>query len=55
MTRRMLGFKSFHAAASVLAGIELMHMNRKGQFAVRGAGRWVTDQFYALAGLVRPA
>lgn len=51
----MLGFKSFRAAASVLAGIELMHMIRKGQFAVRGAGRSVTDQFYALAGLVRSA
>ncbi len=27
----MLGFKSFNAAKSVLAGIELMHMIRKGQ------------------------
>jgi putative transposase len=55
VTRPMLGFKSFHAAVSVLAGIELMHMIRKNQFAVRGADRSVTDQFYALAGLVRPA
>lgn len=55
MTRPMLGFKSFHAAASVLAGIELMHMIRKGQFAVSSAGTSVTDHFYALAGLVRPA
>lgn len=55
MTRPMLGFKSFHAAASVLAGIDLMHMIRKGQFTVSGAGTSVTDQFYTLAGLVRPA
>jgi putative transposase len=27
----MLGFKSFDAAQSTLAGIELMHMLRKGQ------------------------
>jgi len=29
VTRPMLGFKSFHAAASVLSGVELMHMIRK--------------------------
>lgn len=55
MTKPKLGFKSFHAAASVLAGIELMHMIRKGQFAVRGAGIPVTDQFCELAGMVRLA
>jgi transposase-like protein len=27
----MLGFKSFRSAAVTLAGIELMHMIRKGQ------------------------
>ena len=31
VTRPMLGFKSFRAAAKVLVGIELMHMIRKGQ------------------------
>jgi putative transposase len=31
VTRPMLGFKSFEAAQSTLAGIELMHMLRKGQ------------------------
>jgi transposase-like protein len=31
MTRPMLGFKSFRAAANVLAGVELMHMIRKGR------------------------
>ena len=30
VTRPMLGFKSFDAAQSTLAGIELMHMLRKG-------------------------
>lgn len=56
VTRPMLGFKSFRAASNVLAGVELMHMIRKGQFAIDGADTMsVADQFYALAGLDRPA
>ena len=56
VTRPMLGFKSFRAASNVLAGIELMHMIRKNQFAIDGAATMsAADQFYALAGLVRPA
>ena len=35
-TRPTLGFKSFHAAKSVLAGIELMHMIKKGQMKIAG-------------------
>jgi Ni,Fe-hydrogenase I cytochrome b subunit len=35
--RPMLNFKSFRSAGCVLAGIELMHMSRKGQFATDGA------------------
>lgn len=55
-TRPMLSFKSFRAAASVLAGIELMHMIRKGQMTMPGCeGMSFADQFYALAGQVRPA
>jgi putative transposase len=55
-TRPMLGFKSFHAATNVLAGIELMHMVRKGQMAMAGCvGLSFAEQFYALAGQVRPA
>ena len=55
-TRPMLGFKSFRAAASVLAGIELMHMIRKGQMAIPGCeGLSFADQLYALAGQIRPA
>jgi putative transposase len=30
ITKAMLGFKSFDAAKNVLAGIELVHMIRKG-------------------------
>lgn len=55
MTKLMLGFKSFHAAANVLAGIELMHMIRKDQFRIEGFARTsFADQFYALAGQTRP-
>ena len=55
VTRPMLNFKSFRSAGSVLAGIELMHMIRKGQFAVDDAAPVsLADQFYAFAGQVRP-
>ena len=32
----MFNFKAFRSACSVLAGIELMHMIRKGGFAING-------------------
>jgi len=52
----MLNFKSFRAAGSVLAGIELIHMIRKGQFTIDSADRMsLADQFSTLAGMVRPA
>jgi putative transposase len=35
--RPMLGFKSFRSAAVTLAGIELMHMIRKGQLRAASA------------------
>jgi putative transposase len=44
----MLGFKSFWSAAVTLAGIELMHMIRKGQLALTG-GPCPALQFYSLA------
>jgi len=51
----MLNFKSFLSASSVLAGIELMHMIRKAQFAINGADAMsFAGQFSALAGMVRP-
>lgn len=46
----MLGFKSFEAAQSTLAGIELMHMLQKGQLEDgMEQGRSAAEQFYALA------
>ena len=55
ITRPMLNFKSFRSAKSVLAGIELMHMIRKGQLMMEGNdASSFADQFYALAGKIRP-
>ena len=55
VTTPMLNFKSFQSAGSLLAGIELMHMIRKGQFAIDGVEAMsFADQFFALAGIVRP-
>ena len=55
VTKPMLDFKSFRSAGCVLAGIELIHMIRKGQFAIDGAEAMsFADQFSALAGIVRP-
>ena len=55
VTRPMLNFKSFSAAHCVLAGVELMHMIRKNQFAINGTDAMsFADQFYDLAGKVRP-
>ena len=49
MTRPMLGFKSFWSAAITIAGIEIMHMIRKGQLRSTGKLR-PAQQFYSLAG-----
>ena len=55
VTRPMLDFKSFRAAKSVLAGIELMHMIRKGQLLLEGGIELsFAEQFHALAGKIRP-
>ena len=55
VTRPMLNFKSFRSARSVLAGIELMHMIRKGQFAIVGTDAMsFAYQFNTLAEQVRP-
>src|ERR1043166_1041172 len=50
ITRPMLGFKSFEAAQSTLAGIELIHMIKKKQRVVEAGdeGRTETEQFYSL-------
>jgi putative transposase len=51
VTRPMLGFKSFEAAQATLIGIELMHMLKKGQMAIKEGAESLTPavQFYALA------
>lgn len=50
-----MGFKSFAAASAVLAGIELMHMIRKGQIGdANGEELSFAEQFYALATSARP-
>jgi transposase-like protein len=47
--RPMLGFKSFRSAAITLAGVELMHMIRRGQLLPIGE-LCPAHQFYSLAG-----
>ncbi len=50
ITRPMLGFKSLRCARIMLAGIETMHMIRKGQLATpKGQGASAAKQFYSLA------
>jgi putative transposase len=51
VARPMLGFKSFEAAQYTLAGIELMHMVKKGQLVGEEGVEGLTpaEQFYALA------
>jgi putative transposase len=50
ITKPMLGFKSFNSAKSILAGIELMHMIRKGQMLTKHEQHLsFAEQFYALA------
>lgn len=45
----MLGFKSFRRAQTILAGIELIHMIRKGQYQhLQGDGLSPAEQFYLL-------
>jgi putative transposase len=46
----MLGFKSFRAAQRRLAGIEVMHMIKKGQMNGGGGQKQTPpEQFYSLA------
>jgi transposase-like protein len=49
MTRPMLGFKSWHCARILLAGIETMHMIRKSQLGHRRKVTSAAEQFYSLA------
>ena len=56
VTTQMLNSKSFRAVRNVLAGIELMHMIRKGQLLLQGCIKLsFANQFHALAGPIRLA
>ena len=44
----MLGFKAFHSARAILAGIKVAHMIRKGQ--LMNNLKPAHEQFMALAG-----
>ncbi|WP_397282624.1 IS6 family transposase [Pandoraea sputorum] len=48
--RPMLGFKSFHSATKIIAGIETMHMIKKGQLDCPDGGLTsAAEQLYSLA------
>jgi putative transposase len=50
VVRPMLGFKSFRCARAIIAGIELMHMIRKGQLKThKGQATSAAEHFYSLA------
>ncbi len=50
ITRPMLGFKSFWSAQTIIAGIETMHMIRKGQMTYSKVKPMsAANQFYSLA------
>ena len=50
ITRPMLGFKSFWSARIIIAGIETMHMIRKGQMdCPESKTMSAANQFYSLA------
>jgi len=50
ITRPMLGFKSFWSARIIIAGIETIHMIRKGLLdCPAGSTLSAADQFYSLA------
>ena len=50
ITDPMLGFKSFWSAQKLIAGIETMHMVKKGQLhCPKGQAMSAAKQFYSLA------
>ena len=50
IVRPMLGFKTFRCARAVIAGIETMHMIKKGQLQCPdGQASSAADKFYSLA------
>ena len=50
IVRPILGFKSFGCARKLIAGIELMHMIKKGQlYCAEGQDLSAASKFYSLA------
>ena len=50
VVRPMLGFKSFRCARAIIAGIETMHMIKKGQLdGLKATTSSAADKFYSLA------
>ena len=50
IVRPMLGFKSMRCAQTLLAGIETLHMTRKGQLdSPKGQVVGAAKQFYSMA------
>ena len=50
ITRPMLGFKTFRCARILIAGIEVMHLIRKGQLGnIKDRASSAANQFYSLA------
>jgi putative transposase len=50
IVRPMLGFKSFRCASILIAGIEIMHMIKKGQLdCSEGQASSAAEKFYSLA------
>jgi len=50
IVRPMLGFKNFRCARALIAGIETMHMIKKGQLdAIKDQGSSAANLFYSLA------
>ena len=50
VVRPMLGFKTFRCASIVIAGIEIMHMIRKGQLgSIKERASSAANRFYSLA------
>jgi transposase-like protein len=49
IVRPMLGFKTFRCARILIAGIEVMHMIRKGQLAdIKDSASSPANQLYSL-------
>jgi hypothetical protein len=48
-SRAIVGFNSFRSAQTTLAGIELMHMIKKGQMVPSAQPQTAAQQFYSLA------